>query len=47
MKVRGISVFNDKPIEVEIRGGFIEILIYYPEMNKIYFLSLRDFSICR
>ncbi|GAI27109.1 unnamed protein product, partial [marine sediment metagenome] len=24
MKVRGISVFNEKPIEVEVKGGFIE-----------------------
>ncbi|GAF89233.1 unnamed protein product, partial [marine sediment metagenome] len=24
MKIRGISVFNRKPIEVEIKEGFIE-----------------------
>lgn len=33
MKVKGISVFNEKPIEVEIRGGFIENINLLPESN--------------
>jgi len=38
MKVRGISVFNRKPIEVEIRGGFIENINLLPgsEQNLPY-----------
>jgi len=38
MKVRGISVFNDKPIEVEIRGGFIKNISLLPgnEQNLPY-----------
>ena len=34
MKVRGISVFNKKPIEVEIKEGFIENIILLPESNQ-------------
>ena len=34
MKVRGISVFNEKPIEVEIRGGFIESISFLPRNEK-------------
>jgi len=34
MKVRGISVFNKKPIEVEIRGGFIENISLLPENEQ-------------
>ncbi|GAF70009.1 unnamed protein product, partial [marine sediment metagenome] len=33
MKIKGISVFNEKPIEVEIRGGFIENINLLPESN--------------
>lgn len=34
MKVRGISVFNRKPIEVEIKGGFIEDINLLPESEQ-------------
>ena len=34
MKVRGISVFNEKPIEVEIREGFIENINFLPRNEK-------------
>jgi len=34
MKVKGISVFNGKPIEVEIKEGFIENIILLPESNQ-------------
>ena len=34
MKVRGISVFNRKPIEVEIKGGFIENINLLPESEQ-------------
>lgn len=34
MKVRGISVFNEKPIEVEIKGGFIECISFLPRNEK-------------
>ena len=34
MKVRGISVFNRKSIEVEIKEGFIENIILLPESNQ-------------
>ncbi len=37
-KVRGISIFNEKPIEVEIKGGFIENISLLPgnEQNLPY-----------
>jgi len=34
MKVRGISVFNRKPIEVEIKGGFIKNINLLPESEQ-------------
>jgi len=34
MKVRGISVFNEKPIEVEIKEGFIENINLLPKSNQ-------------
>ena len=34
MKVRGISIFNEKPIEVEIKGGFIENINFLPRNEK-------------
>ena len=34
MKVRGISIFNEKPIEVEIKGGFIENISFLPRNKK-------------
>jgi N-acetylglucosamine-6-phosphate deacetylase len=34
MKVRGISVFNEKPIEVEIKEGFIENIDLLPESEQ-------------
>ena len=34
MKVRGISVFNEKPIEVEIKEGFIENINLLPESEQ-------------
>ena len=34
MKIRGISVFNKKSIEVEIKGGFIENISFLPRNEK-------------
>src|SRR5665648_32812 len=34
MKVIGISVVNNKPIEVEIKGGFIESISFLPRNEK-------------
>jgi N-acetylglucosamine-6-phosphate deacetylase len=34
MKVSGISVFDGQPIEVEIKGGFIENIILLPESGQ-------------
>jgi len=34
MKVRGISVFNEKPIEVEVKGGFIENINLLPKSDQ-------------
>lgn len=38
MKIRGISVFNGKPIEIEIKEGFIENIDLLPgsEQNLPY-----------
>jgi len=34
MRVRGISVFNEKPIEVEIKEGFIENINSLPKSEQ-------------
>lgn len=34
MKIRGISVFNEKPIEVEVKGGFIENINLLPRSDQ-------------
>ena len=34
MKVKGISVFNEKPIEVEVKGGFIENINLLPRSEQ-------------
>ena len=34
MKVRGISVYNEKPIEVEVKGGFIENINLLPKSDQ-------------
>jgi len=46
MKVRGISVFNEKPIEVEIKEGFIENINSLPKSEqKLPYISPGFFDI--
>ncbi len=46
MKVKGISVFNKKPIEVEVKGGFIENINLLPESEQnLPYISTGFFDI--
>ena len=46
MKVRGISVFNEKPIEVEIKEGFIENINSLPKSEQgLLYISPGFFEI--
>jgi len=46
MKVKGISVFNEKPIEVEIKEGFIENINLLPRNEqKLPYVSPGFFDI--
>ena len=47
MKIRGISVFNEKPIEVEIKEGFIENINSLPKSEKKLPYVSPGFLICR
>ncbi len=46
MKIKGISVFNEKPIEVEIRRGIIENINLLPESNhNLHYVSPGFFDL--
>jgi len=46
MKVRGISVFNKKPIEIEIKEGFIKNINSLPKSEqKLPYISPGFFDI--
>ncbi len=46
MKVRGISVFNEKPIEIEIKEGFIENINLLPKSeHNLPYISPGFFDI--
>jgi len=47
MKVRGVSVFNKKPTEVEIKESFIENINLLPKNKQNLPYVSPGFLICR